>query len=183
MKWHQCFVFHALSLQAIANNQKPPIWFEDSKISAVSKSSIDKLNVDLNTGEMVTAITDKVSKLEDIINSNESSITKLEKINKEVGEEVVPNYLLEFIKNNSPYGNDSVAWYHIVSTVSRDVKDPDYYNTLHRKKGVFGSTEINEIKKVNSNASHFFMVIKNNEGFARLVYKNKSRLKTIKHKR
>lgn len=182
-KWHQCFVFHALSLQAIANNQKPPIWFEDSRISAVSKSSIDKLNVDLNTGELVTAITDKVTELENIINSTDLGLLKLERIHKEIGEDVVPQYLLEFIKNNVPFGNDSVAWYHKVRSVSKDVKDPEYYISLHRKKGVFGSTEIKDMKESNENASHFFIVIKNGEGRARLVYKNESRITTLKHRR
>ena len=182
-KWHQCFVFHALSLQAIVNNQKPPIWFEDSRISAVAKSSIDKLNVDLNTGEMVTAITDKVSQLEDIVNSKDSALIKLERINTEVSEEVAPKYLIEFIKNNLPYGNDSIAWYHEVRDVKKDSKDQDYYSMLHRKKGVFGGAEIKKMKEENNKASHFFIVVKNDIGFARLVYKNESRIRTIKHKR
>lgn len=184
-KWHQCFVFHALSLQAIKNGQKPPVWFEGGKISAVSRNSIDKSNIDLQTGEMTTSlikdqnITDK---LKDIVESDISSLEKLEKISNEIGDDVMPKYMIEFIKSTSEFGSESIGWVPKSRPVRED-ESSDYYKELTRKRGIFGGTEIIAIKKEKPKAVHFFLLIHNNLGFSRLVYKHEGRITTIKHKR
>ncbi len=109
LAWHKCFVFHKLSLDSIRSGNGSPVWLEDSRISAAAKSSIDKTTVSFDSGEMSFEIFDHNQHIEDVVNN--SSKTDLEKITalKEIlGNDRIPDFIMEWIKHFSPDGNESL---------------------------------------------------------------------------
>ncbi len=109
--WHKCFVFHRLSLDSIRTGRGAPVWLEDNRVSAVSKASVDKSNVSLDSGEMSYGIFEygkDEQQIVDLISSNEDTLTKLRKLHALVGETAFPDFLLPFVQTFPTEGNKSI---------------------------------------------------------------------------
>lgn len=180
LDWHRCFVFHRLSLDAIKAGLGSPVWLADSRISAVASSSIDQINVSLDSGEMSFPPFEYRTSLEQIILESGNPFERLNRIQGAIGKDALPDYLLRYIKNTSPFGSRSVALHP-----SQDIsgyKEADGLNKakIERKRGFMGATQLQKDKY--PDAVHHFKIFfngANNRG--RMFYKFDGTIKFIKN--
>jgi len=117
---------------------------------------------------------DKINQIID--NSELSSVEKLETIQRLIGNEKLPDYLIRFIKSFSPSGDRSLG-IHPVRSVN---KDSTYHDTLERTEGgVFGGQSTDKFPEAN----HHIMILKNTNNIARVVYKYTGSIKTLRRQK
>lgn len=174
--WHKCFVFHRLSLESVKTGNAP-VWIEDRRIRAVSPNSIDKTNVMMDSGEMSFMIFDYDSKkVDNIIQGNEDSFTKLDNLHNLIGEESLPSYLINFIKNFSPDGDDSLAIHKSKSIMGYEDADKE---NISRPRGLIGNLDLEQKKY--PHAIHHIKIFFNNNNKARVFYKYVNNVKFLKN--
>ncbi len=162
--WHRCFVYHYLSLQAIKTKRGAPIWLADNRITPAASGSIDKRAVVLKEGEMLFAVFKYSNRIEEIIHDRIiDEIGKLEKINKEFGDEVLPEYIIDFIRINTKPHAGYIAIHEIRPIQEADT---DYHNNLIRQRNVFGGKDLKQYPR----ALHHFMILRNTMNQSRVVY-------------
>ncbi|HTE22827.1 MAG TPA: Z1 domain-containing protein [Candidatus Limnocylindria bacterium] len=166
LNWQKCFVFHRLALSAIRSGQGSPVWLEDRKVSAASSSSINKTTVVLESGEMSWQIFSYAPGIDEGLKKDLSSTQKLALLKSLVDDSCLPEYVIDFIRDFSPYGAESLA---IHSTQTIDKYESADVENIQRRKG-FISSEYLERQKY-PRAIHHIKVIKNNQGRARFFYK------------
>jgi hypothetical protein len=175
--WHKCFVFHRLSIESIRAGKGAPTWIGDSKISPVASSSIDKTNVDIDSGEMSFRIFQLTPTIQDLItNEDLSAYQKLEKLMHLLGDDYAPKHLLEFIRHFSPNGNSSIA-FHPTTSIS-GYKDADQVN-IARSRSFMGQRDMQKDKF--PFAIHHLKIFHNDNGDARLFYKYDEKVNFIKN--
>lgn len=174
--WHKCFVFHRLSLESVKTGNAP-VWIEDRRIRAVSPNSIDKTNVMMDSGEMSFMIFDYDSKkVDNIIQGNEDSFTKLNNLHNLIGEESLPSYLINFIKNFSPDEDDSLAIHKSKSIMGYEDADKE---NISRPRGLIGNLDLEQNKY--PHAIHHIKIFFNNNNKARVFYKYVNNVKFLKN--
>lgn len=177
LDWHRCFVFHRLALESTKNGNAP-VWLEDSRIKAVSSSSIDKTTVAMDSGEMSFEIFAYTKEIEQIIdNETLNSIDKLKNLQQKLGSSKLPPYLKTFIENFSPDGRLSLA-IHQSTDISNRGDDTDK-EKIERSKGLIGTTELEENKY--PHAIHHIKIFYNSNSKARVFYKYVADIKFIKN--
>jgi hypothetical protein len=175
--WHKCFVFHKLSIDSIRAGNGAPTWIGDSKVSPVAKSSIDKANVDFDSGEMSFSKFILTDEIQGIFSSLEiTSYQKLEALNRIVGGDCIPKHLLEFIRHFSPDKLLSIAFHPITSIAG--YKDADQ-QLISRARGFMGQRDMERDKY--PKAIHHLKIFHNLEGLARLFYKYDQKVNFIKN--
>jgi Z1 domain/Type III restriction enzyme, res subunit len=178
--WHRCFVFHKLALAAINDGKGSPIWLGDTRISAVSPSSVDRARVEFDQGEMSFGMFDYVPELDEIaVSPPLNAIEKLGKLRAVLGDTGFPEYVLRYVKRVCPEGPNSVA-VHKSQLISDNYSGADV-DKLVRKKGFLGSTQLR--KEGGKDALHHFRIIRNLRGKARLFYKFEGSIQFIKNLR
>ncbi len=176
LDWHKCFVFHRLSLTAITQQKGSPVWLEDKRVSAAAKSAIDKTAVSMESGEMSFAMFDYSEKIDSIIyNSQQNKLDKLKEISSIIGDDCMPEYLIDFIVAFSIDKPEESIGLHPTRSIQRST---EYHDTIERPKGLFGTVDIKA--KGFENSIHHIMIHKNTFGQARVVYKYNGSIKTIK---
>lgn len=164
LDWQKCFVYHYLSLEAIKNNSVAPIWIADNRIQPAAKGSIDNKTVVLDDGDVTFKRFIFKRDIEILIaDDGIASITKLENLNEIAGDEVIPKYVIDFMKHYSPNGEESVKIHDIYNSEAID----DQYRL---KKGILGGTQNKKMQKY-PKAFHHIFIAKNNAGAARIVYR------------
>jgi hypothetical protein len=164
--WHRCFVFHKLALEAIKEKMGSPVWLADQRIAAVAPASIDKANVSLDKGEMSYPIFEYKPQLESIIEGNAGPIEKLRSLQKAIGTNCLPEYLIRYVSTMMPNGDESVA-IHRSDTIERYTdKEGLSKERVERKKGFMG-----QVRRDFPNALHHFKIFYNGRGGARVFYK------------
>jgi hypothetical protein len=176
LDWHKCFVFHRLSLDSIRAGNGSPVWLEDTRVAAVSSSSIDKSTVSFDSGEMSFEIFDYNKKVEEIINEDNSHADKLIALSKYLGNKALPDFLLEYIKHFSPSGTKSIV-IHSSKTIE-GYKDADQ-DRIERARGFIGNFEL-EFDKY-PQAIHHIKILFNAKNKARIFYKYVGNIKFIKN--
>ena len=166
--WHQCFVFHRLAIESIRSGNGAPAWLGDRKINPVASSSVDKFNLNFDSGEMSFEIFQHDNNLKDIIKSSQSNFRKLDKIKDYLGEGCLPNHLLSFIKNGSKEFKEQSIIIHEPSTMMNYNSGGVDYENVSREKGLLRPA----INKVNfpPNTYHHLKIFYNNENKARFFY-------------
>jgi hypothetical protein len=175
LDWHRCFVFHKLALEAIKNKKGSPVWLADHRIAAVAASSVDKANVDLDRGEMSFPIFNFTDEVKRLISEANDPLSGLRRLQREVGPDALPEYLIQYIERVLPKGPSSVA-FHGYSRIE-NMRDANPIE-ITRDKGLFG-----QVSRDFPNAVHHFKVFHNDQDKARLVYRfsgNISFLKNVK---
>lgn len=171
LDWHRCFVYHQLSLEAIKADKKAPIWISDDRIQPVAAGSIDKRSVLTDKGEMYFAKFTLAEDLRKLIKDNRlSEIDRLQKISDTYGDKVLPSYVLNFIQINTYPGN--IALHDI-----REATVAEYQDTLYRRKGVLGGTDISKFP----NAVHHFIIYANNRNEARMIYRYVGKIQFLRN--
>lgn len=177
LDWHRCFIFHKLSLQsAILGNT--PIWIEDNRVRSVSSSSIDKTTVKMDSGEMGFAIFDYSKEIENILARSNSSFIMLDSLNELLGNNCLPKFLLEFIKEFSYDGINSLA-VHQSTDISNRGEDVNK-DTIERSKGFIGNSEMEKGKY--PHAIHHVKIFFNSKtNMARVFYRYIINIKFLKN--
>lgn len=182
LDWHRCFVFHRLALESIKSGQGCPVWLEDHRVAAVSSSSIDKSTVAMDSGEMSYAIFDYMPEIEEIINKSvKKEMTRFEtlkKLSELLGPLVVPDYVISYIENFSPKGEQSLVIHNSSSISGQKSEGTDQAN-VRRAKGFMGSTQIEQDKY--PDAIHHIKIFFNDKNKARIFYKYAGNIKFIKN--
>ncbi len=178
LDWHRCFIFHELSLKS-AMSGNTPIWMEDRRVRAVAPSSIDKTTVKMDKGEMGFAVFNYSKEVENVINnSNNNSFMKLDILNKFLGNDCLPEFLTNFIRDFSYDGVNSLAVHHSTDISNRG--DDVNKDTIERPKGFIGSSEMEKDKF--PHAIHHIKIFynsKNNK--ARIFYRYISNVRFLKN--
>jgi hypothetical protein len=164
--WQKCFVFHRLALKSIEAGRGAPVWLSNDRIAAVSSSSIDRANVALDSGEMSYATFDynaSTPAIEAIIESGDTPIAKISKLQGLLGDAALPQYLVEFIKTNVTDSNQIMI--HEPLSIA-GTKDADQA-AISRKKGFMGGANFTKHTEV----AHHIRVHYNAKGVGRVFYK------------
>ena len=167
--WHRSFVFHRLALDS-AKNGNPPVWLEDSRIKSVAPGSVDKSTVITDSGEMSYGIFRLTEDIESIVNNEgEKSFDKIDNLHKILGEERLPQHLINFIRAFSPDGNNSLA-IHAKSDISGWGEDVNKEN-ISRPKGFMATSGALEKNKYPHAIHHIKIYYNQNNKKARVFYK------------
>lgn len=168
--WHRCFVFHRLALQTIKKDKMSPVWVGDNRISIAASSSIDRGTVDLNKGEMSFQMFDcpDPTSLDEIVEAGPQSIGTLKRLANAVGSGV-PAFLIKYLESAVSTQPDSLA-IHKSSSISGYKSDGVDQDAISRTKGFIGQPQLE--RKRFPNAIHHVKIFYNEEGKARLFYKN-----------
>ena len=184
LKWHQCFIFHRLSLDLIKNDYRTPVWLENSKIATTSSSSIDRTRVFIDRGEvhfeLLEYSSDVVNSVDNILKrSDYSNLQKVEALSKFLGDTILPQYLVDYIRIFLPDGDSSIA-IHEPRSISgyKDNASIDKEKII-RSRGFIGKRELESEKF--PDAVHHIFILHNDNGKARVYYKyNKGNIRFLK---
>lgn len=169
--WQRCFVFHRLALQAIKGNKVSPVWIGDTRISIAASSSIDRGTVDLNKGEMSFQLFDlpNSSELDEIIAAAPTDVETLKKVAAKTNAGL-PKFLIDYIESQVKMNPASLA-IHACSSIAGYKATADQ-EAISRAKGFMGNPQL-ESKKFPT-ATHHIKIFYNENGKARVFYKNTS---------
>ena len=106
-------------------------------------------------------------KITNILQSSKVSSKKLRDLSIALGDNRLPEYLLEFIDHFSPDGDDSLA-IHEAFSISSYGKDTDKKN-IQRQKGFIGNPQLKPTRF--PKAIHHIFTIYNEDNSARVFYK------------
>jgi len=177
--WHRCFVFHRLALEAIRAGLGSPVWLSDRRIAAVSSASIDKANVAMDQGEMSFSIFNYDDSTERVIAKDISSHEKLAALQKKVGKDALPDYLLRYIERTSPRGDKSVV-IHESSSIAKYASGSGVdVAKIKRTRGFFGASQMQQ--DLYKDAIHHLKIFHNGKGKARVFYKFVGGIKFIQN--
>lgn len=175
MDWHRCFVFHRLALESVKRGNAP-VWLEDKRVRAVSPVSIDKTMVAMDHGEMGFDIFDYGDEIEDIIrDESKKSMEKIKVLQQRIGESKIPQYLISFIEQFSPDGNNSLAIHGSTDISGRT--DVDKVK-IERPRGFIGASEQEPNKY--THAIHHVKIFCNKEKKARVFYRYVGNVKFLR---
>lgn len=175
-EWHRAFSYHRLALASIKSGE--PVWLEDSGIRAVARSSIDKMNVYADKGEISFGLIEFSEALRLATQNSIGGLEAFKNIMKMVPADYVSRHILEFVDSLSINNKKLVAW-HFSGQIEK-FKDADYQQ-IQRDRGFFGKGDL-ELNKF-PDATHHFKFYYNKHGKARLFYKyteNTARIRFIK---
>jgi len=177
LDWHRCFVFHRLALSAIKEGLGSLVWLSDQRIAAAASSSIDRSTVDLDKGEMSFSLFDYDPVIEGIIGENVDAFEKMDRLSAALGQGCFPDYLAKYIRRTSLTGSSTIG-IHPVADISGYTDGPDLDKAMiTRRRGFFGKSQRVRFPK----AIHHLMILKNNQGRARLLYKFEGSIQFIKN--
>ncbi len=179
LDWQKCFAFHKLALDSVKSGN-PPVWLEDKRVRAVASSSIDKTTVEMNSGEMSFEIFKYKQEIDHIVKQTLKPINKLQELRHLLGDNVIPNHLINFIDHFSPDGADSLA-IHESTDISNRGEDTDKAH-IYRAKGLIGSQEMEKTKF--PHAIHHIKIFYNKNNLnARVFYRFVGSIKFLKNSR
>lgn len=165
--WHRCFVFHRLALDSIRSNNGSPIWLQDSRITAASPASVDRARLDMDTGEMSFRIFELTGEVETVLNEFPGAFERLDKLATLLGEQSVPRFLVDYIREFSPYGEKSLAIHPSKEITNYTDADQE---VISRRMGFIGQSDREESKY--PHAVHHLKIFFNQQRKARLFYKH-----------
>ena len=170
--WHKCFVFHRLSLDSRRSGNNAPIWLETNRIAAAAPASIYRERVIMSNGEMSFPLFDYNlfdHVIYDIVNDkNVKNIQKIKGISELLGKDKLPNFIIEYILQNMPDDDKSIAIHEPkdISAFSEDTTDQE---NIVRSRGFIGTGELQKSKY--PEAIHHIFIRYNESRKARLIYK------------
>jgi hypothetical protein len=120
------------------------------------------------------------SEIDRIIKQTIKPIDKLKELRHLLGDDVIPNHLINFIDNFNPDGSDSLA-IHESTDISNRGEDTDKEN-IYRAKGLIGSQEMEKTKF--PHAIHHIKIFYNKDTLkSRIFYRFIGSIKFLKNTR
>lgn len=165
--WQRCFVFHKLSLREIRSGQGAPIWLEDNRIKPATAASVKLAAVDWTSGEMTWEIFALSDEVKNIIGSGGTGIELVRALAAAVGNDALPEHVVDFIENFSIHGPKSVV-IHPTKLIKASYLTADA-DSITRAKGLISSKDLERV--LYPLAIHHLMLFSNEAGKARIYYK------------
>ena len=162
--WHECFMYNRLALASLRDGT--PVWLYNSRTRPVATGSIDRSAVVSSSGEMSFGIFEYGERVDALVAGLQNPIPKLQSLAEILGENALPQYLLNFI-NVFSSDNDTLLAIHGTGSIN-SYKDADTEN-ISRRKGLIGQREL-ELQKY-PEAVHHIKIFRNHAFKARLFYK------------
>lgn len=183
LDWQKCFIFHRLSLESRKQNNTTPVWLDGERVTAVSSASIDKTSVIVDRGEMSFGLFDfDKTKLQIILNKKENPVVKLKSISEVLGNDNLPQYLINYIETFMPSGNKSIAIHEPKSISGYTDKEGEVNKaTITRSRGFIGTGELEQTKF--PDAIHHIFILYNETNKARVFYKYNGNIRFLKTKK
>ena len=180
LDWQRCFIFHRLSLEARKQNDRSPVWLDGERITAAAASSIDKTNILVDRGEMSFDLFEFDPKgIEKILGTDEPALEKTKALSTFLGTKCLPGYLIDYMQNFCPAGNESIAVHSPKSIANYADKAGEMDKaTITRTKGFIGHREIEP--NLYPNAIHHINILFNEAGKARVFYKYQGNIRFLK---
>jgi hypothetical protein len=181
LDWQRCFIFHRLSLEARKQNNRSPVWLDGERITASASSSIDKTNILVDRGEMSFDLFeyDQVG-IKKVLEMNESALEKTKHLAALLGPNCLPEYLINYMQNFCPAGDESIA-IHSPKSIAGYADKPGEIDkaTITRTKGFIGERELEPAKY--PNAIHHINILFNElVGKARVFYKYQGNIRFLR---
>ena len=182
LDWQRCFIFHRLSLEARKQNNRSPVWLDGERITASASSSIDKTNILVDRGEMSFDLFDfEPAGVKEIIEKQISSLQKVKALSELLGKNCLPDYLINYMENFRPAGDESIAVHNPRTIAGYADKTGEIDKaTITRTKGFIGDREL-ELSK-HPNAIHHINILSNATGKARVFYKYQGDIRFLRTK-
>lgn len=180
LDWQRCFIFHRLSLEARKQNNRSPVWLDGERITASAASSIDKTNILVDRGEMSFDLFNfDQGRIDEIVERNIPPLRKVKALSELLGKNCLPDYLINYIENFCPAGDESIA-VHNPRTIAgyADKAGEIDKATITRTKGFIGDREM-ELNKY-PNAIHHINILFNEIGKARVFYKYRGNIRFLR---
>jgi hypothetical protein len=174
--WHRCFVFHKLALESIKGKQGSPVWIGDNRVAIAAEPSINRTTVVFDKGEMSFGMFDYTSELDKIIFKDQSSLETLKKVRREVGNEALPLFLIQYIETVTRNRPELLA-IHTGSSIA-GYQDADQ-KTISRSKGFIGTPQLERTKF--PDATHHVKIFFNAVGKAKVFYKFRGSLQFVQN--
>lgn len=165
--WQRCFVFHKLSLREIRSGQGAPLWLEDNRIKPATAASVKQVAVDWRSGEMTWDLFELTDAVKNLIGDGGTGIELVRALATEVGQDVLPDHVIDFIDNFSIHGPTSVVL-HSTKLIKKTYRSADV-ELVTRAKGFISTGALERTKY--PKAIHHLQLISNEEGMARVYYK------------
>jgi Z1 domain/Type III restriction enzyme, res subunit len=161
--WHRLFMLHSLALMSLENGEA--LWYENSRISAAAKNSIDKSNLSMSSGEISFSLIKVNEKNLQAMKTNQFGWPMFKKVLIEnFPNGYLPTYLLKFIESTGANQSEAILL-HSAQNISKqartDVKE------VVREQGFFGGSDTLRYSKT----QHHFRLVFNDQNSARLIYK------------
>lgn len=164
LAWQQAFTFHRLALASIKSGE--PAWLEGARVRAVATSSIDKMNVSIDKGEINFGLITFSNSIFQATTDSHGGFAAFERLIKLLPADYVSSHIRDFVKSQISGNSDLVVW-HFSGEIEK-YADADYKQIL-RPRGFFGKGDL-ELSKF-PNAVHHFKFYFNKNGKGRLFYK------------
>jgi hypothetical protein len=180
LDWQRCFIFHRLSLEARKQNNRSPVWLDGERITASASSSIDKTNILVDRGEMSFDLFDyDPAGIKEIVEQKIAPLRKVKALAELLGKHRLPDYLINYIENFCPAGDESIA-VHNPRTIAGYSDKPGEIDkaTITRTKGFIGDREMEPSKY--PNAIHHINILFNEIGKARVFYKYQGNIRFLR---
>jgi hypothetical protein len=161
--WHRLFMLHGLALMSLKNGEA--LWYENSRINATAKNSIDQRNLSMSSGEISFAlfeVSKSTLKLLEAIQFGWANLNAI--VEQTFPPGYLPNYLHAFVKSTGSNQNDSII-IHAAQNISKQIRTN--VEEVIREQGFFGGTETARFPK----SQHHFRIVYNDQLKARLIYK------------
>ncbi|MDA8669194.1 DEAD/DEAH box helicase family protein [Alphaproteobacteria bacterium] len=166
--WHRCFQFHRIAYAHAISGK--PAWLGDKKVRAVATSSIDKSTVQIDSGLINFSIFDYSKEIEGIcLNKEIDPITKLNNLNKIIGDDGLPSFFIDVLKELMVDGLHEFAIHKPRAIDSYKSGEVDV-KEITRKKGFFGTNDYNIFPQ----ALHHMQIFFNAYGKGRFYYSFRS---------
>jgi hypothetical protein len=180
LDWQRCFIFHRLSLEARKQNNRSPVWLDGERITAAASSSIDKTNILVDRGEMSFDLFeyDPVG-IQKIVGTKDSGLQKTKALSALLGTKCLPAYLIDYMQNFCPAGDESIAVHNPKSIAGYADKAGEIdKSTITRTRGFIGDRELEPAKY--PNAIHHINILYNEGGKARVFYKYQGNIRFLR---
>jgi hypothetical protein len=180
LDWQRCFIFHRLSLEARKQNDRSPVWLDGERITASASSSIDKTNILVDRGEMSFDLFKfNPVGIKKILETNESALQKTRALSALLGANCLPDYLINYMQNFCPAGDESIAIHSPRSIAGYADKTGEIDKaTITRTKGFIGERELEPAKY--PNAIHHINILFNELWKARVFYKYQGNIRFLR---
>lgn len=180
LDWQRCFIFHRLSLEARKQSNRSPVWLDGERITAAASSSIDQTNILVDRGEMsFDLFAYDPDSIDEILAQNIKPLQKVKALSELIGKQSLPDYLINYMENFCPAGNDSIA-VHGPKSIAGYTDKPGEIDkaTITRVKGFIGDPQLEKSKF--PNAIHHINILHNDKGKARVFYKYEGNIRFLK---
>jgi len=175
--WHRCFLFHRLALATVKAGLGSPVWIGDRRVAVASSASMDKATVALDKGEMSFGLFDFSPELDETVLTNQTSVATLQALRAQIGNEALPDFLIQYIETLTLNNSGSLA-IHTSSSIE-DYGASANQSTISRAKGFMGKSQLEASKF--PDAVHHIKIFRNAAGKAKVFYKYQGSLQFVQN--